>query len=241
MTVPLRLIAAWAAVALTLALLPTATAQANPHAKVSIEMTTSSEAATPGMEIARPATIHLEASNVTCNQETELVVELAVTGGTDDGASSAGASGNGTGASASGGLVASVEPTQLNYTISGTHQNVAGGDASYNQSADATVAVSVGDGAPPGANDIVLTATFPEQLPQGCQAMGQLPQSSATANFTVIAPEPEPDEDAFGNESEPLGDAGNDTAGGDSPAPAGPLVAAALAVAFVAAVRRKGY
>lgn len=243
MTTLLKLTAALAAVAMAIALLPTATAQANPHAKVSIEMTTSPEEASPGMELMRPATVYLEASNFTCNQETQLVVDLTVTGGSEDAGAGGASSGAGNGTGASGGLAVSVEPTQLNYTVSGTHQNVGGGEASYNQSADATVTVFVGENTPPGPNDVALTATFSEQMPQGCQAMGQLPQSSATANFTVFAPEPAPEEDAFGNETGGIGAAGNDTAGGDSPSPSGTLLAAALGAALLAAavVRRKGY
>lgn len=243
----LRLTAALVGLALALMLMPTATAQANPHAKVSIEMTTDPEEVAAGSEITRPATVSLEASNFTCEQESELVVDLTVSGGTEDAAAgggntSAGATGNDTGAA--GGLVVSVEPTQLNYTVSGTHQNIAGGPASYNESADATLTIFVGEDTPPGPNDIALTATFSEQLPQGCQAMGQLPQSSATANFTIIMPEPEGEEDAFGNETDEDGAVGNDTADGDSPSPGGALMAAALGVAFLAAAavqRRKGY
>ncbi len=243
MTTILKLTAALAAVTMAIALLPTATAQANPHAKVSIEMTTTPEEAAPGMELTRPATVYLEASNFTCNQESQLVVDLVVSGGSEDAGAGGASGGAGNETGASDGLAVSVEPTQLNYTVSGTHQNVGGGDAPYNQSADAMVTVLVGEGTPPGPNDVALTATFSEQLPQGCQAMGQLPQSSATANFTVLAPEPPPEEDAFGNGTDAIGAAGNDTAGGNSPAPTSTWLAAALGVAFLAAaaVGRKGY
>lgn len=254
------ILATLAAALLAFALMPTATAQvAEPYAKVSLEMDSGGDEVAAGQEIQVPVTVYFEASNFTCEQEAQFVVALTVSGaeeapasGSAGGNTSAGTAGNDTGmgggdASASGGLSASVEPTELNFTVSGTHHNINGGAPGYNQSGDASLTIVVGPDTPAGANSIDLTAAFDGGTPEGCQAMGDLPDSSATANYTVMfAGSDEADNGTFGDNDTGFGEpAGNDTAAqGDSPGPGGLLVGAALATAFVAADlrrRRKDY
>lgn len=201
---------------------PSATAQvADPTANVYLEMASGPETVAVGQAKAVPATVTWTASNFTCSEEATFVVTVSFTepsGAVD-------------------GINVSVEPTDLNFTVaSGVHASAEG--EAVNESAGATLNVEVGPTAPSMTNHTVgVTADFPAQLPDSCNALGDLPAASATATYTLTTPEIEEDEPTETTTPPPAD--GNETAEGDSPSLGVPsLLATALVVGILA--RRGG-
>jgi hypothetical protein len=217
-----------AALAVAAVLVPAAAAQdASPHAEVFAEGAAGPVDMAAGDTAQQTYNVIFTASNFHCQGEAIFVVTVA-------------ASGQPAGANVT------LDQSELNFTVgSGLHQSVAGSEPAYNESQPvaASVETSTQGVAEPNFT-LAVTASYDGTTPAGCTtAMGGFPESSASVNTQFMVTGGTgviPGAGLGGNVTDEPANGNTTENGGDSPAPATPLImVATLLAAFALRARRR--